>query len=337
VGIACKVQNRTNFRTLWRPLSWEYAETMKTLLVRYGLGVLLASAMASYAADQPEPSHFRAAANVVLVNATVLDRHNRPIRGLARDSFRLFENKAEQTIAYFGEEESPLSLVAIVDTSGSMESNLVGARRALGAILENANLADEFCLITFAERPQVAVGWTSNAAEVQNGVLLDRAHGRTTLLDAIQLGLSQIKRSHNPRRALAIFSDGGENYSRNSERDIARVLEEADVQLYAVDITGPAILRDRAPEEEAGPDLLSRLCDRAGGRYFPVEGERQLRQVAEQIGKELRSQYVLGYVPATGAADGKFHHVQLKLRRADGEPKVSLYWRRGFRYHAPFE
>jgi Ca-activated chloride channel homolog len=310
---------------------------MKTRLVRYGLGALLAWVAVGYAADQPVPGYFRAAANVVLVNATVVDSHNRPVRGLARESFRLFENKAEQTITYFGEEETPLSLVAIVDTSGSMEANLTGARRALGAILENANLTDEFCLITFAERPHLAVDWTSDAAAVQNGVLLDRAHGRTTMLDAIQLGLSQIRRSHNQRRALVIFSDGGENYSRYSERDISRPLEEADAQLYAVDIRGSAILRDRAPEEEAGPDLLSRLCDRAGGWYFPVEGERQLRQVADQIGKELRSQYVLGYVPSNAAADGKFHRVQLKLLRAEGEPKVSVHWRRGYRYHAPME
>jgi Ca-activated chloride channel family protein len=266
-----------------------------------------------------------------LINATVLDSHDRPVRGLDRDDFRLFEGKAEQTIGYFSEEETPLSLVVVLDTSGSMEANLSAARRALAAVLKTSNRDDEFSLITFSEHPGVTVDWTSDEAEIQSRGLLTRSSGCTSLLDAIHLGIGQIRHSHNPRRALLILSDGGDNNSRFTEREIVSQLEEADVQMYAIDMLGSPFLHDRTPEEAAGPDLLDRLCGRVGGRYFQVMDDRQLQTIADRIAKELRSQYVLGYVPASGAVDGRFHHVQLKVQRPAAGTKLSVYWRRGYR------
>src|ERR1700734_2862625 len=104
------------------------------------------------------PDQFRARANVGLINATVLDRHDRPVRGLTRQHFRLFEGKAEQSIAYFSEEETPLSLAVIFDVSGSMQGKIARMRTAVWAILSGANAHDEFSLITFADKPQLAAG-----------------------------------------------------------------------------------------------------------------------------------------------------------------------------------
>jgi Ca-activated chloride channel family protein len=304
---------------------------MNVRRVGFPLSLPLICATACLAADQPPPAQFRADANVVLINATVLDRNSRPVRGLSRDCFRLFEGQTEQTIEYFGEDETPLSLAIVLDTSGSMNGKIAGARKVLSAVLEMSNVEDEFSLITFAERPEVVVPWTADAGEIQNRVLMTAPRGRTSLLDAVHLGLNGMRRAKNPRRAIVILSDGGDNYSRYSETQLSRVLEEANVQIYAVEMMDAPLLHDLTEEEMAGPDLLRRLCDRAGGQYFQVSSGSELKTVADQIAKELRSQYLLEYVPSSGARDGRLHHVQLKVQPPVGTRKLSVYWRRGYR------
>jgi Ca-activated chloride channel family protein len=300
---------------------------------RFQFTVMLACVTVAAASEATGRAQFRADANVVLVGATVLDRHNRVVRGLTQADFHLFEDAAEQRIVYFGEDDLPVSLAIVFDTSGSMEGKLSNTRGALAALLETSNPEDEFCLITFADRPKIAVPWSTSQGEIRDRVLSIRSNGRTALLDAVQMGIEQLRRSRNPRRALVIFSDGGDNYSRITERRLAGLLEEADVQMYAVNMMPPDAGwgADRAPEEIVGQNLLAELCERASGRYFPLDGQRDLKKVADQIGKELRSQYVLGYTPTRPARDGKFHRVQLKLLRGAGGQKLSVYWRRGYR------
>lgn len=269
--------------------------------------------------------------NVVLINATVLDRHDRLVRGLTRDRFRIFEDNSEQKIAYFSEEEVPVSLAVLFDVSGSMDGKIAGMRTALAAVLSDANPSDESSLIPFSDEPHLAIGWTPDPAQIQNGVLLTHAHGDTALLDAIKTGLTALKTAHNARKAMVIFSDGGDNHSRSTEREVRQALVESGVQIYAIDLTEPLYLRSRSPEEIAGPDLLERICDYAGGRHFQVDGRRELAAAAEQISRELRSEYLIGFVPSPQVRDGRFHHVRLQLKREDGNPKVSVFWRRGYR------
>ena len=299
---------------------------MKSALAAFGFAILFADL--SLAAEKGQ---FRADANVVLVNATVLDRHDRPIRGLPRDQFRVYEDKTEQRIAYFSEEEVPLSLAVIFDVSGSMDGKLAAMRTALDTVLEGSNPGDEFSLITFADRPQVALDWTENAPEIQNRLLQASAHGQTSLLDALETGLASLKRARNARKAMLVFSDGGDNHSRVTERAVLGSLTEADVQIYAIASTESWSFRTWAPEELQGPDLLDRFCDRAGGRYFQADSRRELQASAEQIARELRSQYVIGYVPSASPNDGRFHQVRVQVKRDSGAPKVTVFWRKGYR------
>jgi Ca-activated chloride channel family protein len=303
---------------------------MNRLHIRCGLVFLLASMGAQGASDALQPGHFRADASVVLIGATVVDNHDRLVRGLTREDFRLFEDKVEQTIRYFGEEDVPLSLAVVFDTSGSMAAKLASMRGALAAVLETSNPEDEFCLIAFAERPEVLVPWTADAAEVQNRVIAMPAHGRTALLDAIGAGLRQFGKSHNPRRAIVVFSDGGDNFSRLSERMLAHQLEEADVQIYAIDTSEFLSVPNHSFEEMVGPNLLAELCGHAAGQYFQLSDPRDPARVAERVSRELRSQYVLGYSPSSHAGDGKFHRLQLKMQPRSGR-HLSVRWRHGYR------
>lgn len=287
--------------------------------------------MAASAADIQQHPAFRSNSYLVLINATVLDPADRPVRGLTRDHFRLFQDKVQQNIAYFSEEEAPLSLAIVFDTSGSMRKKISGAYEALRTILATSNPGDQFCLITFASQAELAVPWVSDEAFIEKSAGITEPNGRTSLLDAVHLALDQTKLATNPRRAVLVLSDGGDNHSRYREREIAGALEEADVQMYAVDMEESPYLTARSDEELEGPSLLERLCERAGGRYFHAQNSRELATVADRISKELRSMYVLGFVPPNGVDDGRFHYVQLKLDRPAGGPKLSVYWRHGYR------
>lgn len=301
------------------------------MVLGIALGFMGASCAADGTAESNQPGQFRINANVVLINATVLGPHDQPVLGLTRDRFRVFEDDSEQSIAYFSQEEVPISLAVIFDASGSMEGKLPAMRAAVGEVLANGNPGDEFALVTFSDQPQLAMGWTSNPAEIENRLLDFSAHGETSLLDAIRLGLSCMKQARNARRAMLILSDGGDNHSRFNERQILHSLEEAGVQIYAIDSTESWSLRTRAPEELMGPDLLERISDRAGGRYFQADSRRELNDAAGQISRELRSQYVIGYVPADNAEDGRFHHVRVQVKRDSHAPKLNVFWRKGYR------
>lgn len=295
------------------------------------LSFVAASNLPAGAAEKSS-DQFHADANVVLINSTVLDRHDRPVRGLTRDHFRVFEDKEEQRIAYFSEEEVPVSLAVIFDVSGSMQNKMAGMRAALGAVLQSANPQDEFSLVTFADAPHVALGWSSNADEIPNRLLSESAHGQTSLLDALAAGLAIMKTASHQRRALLIFSDGGDNHSRWTERQLKQSLAEAGVQIYAIedsDVSMPRV--DVPPEIVEGQGLLQRICDDAGGRYFQVQWKRELAAAARQISQELRLQYQIGYVPASNAHDGRFHHVRVEVERDKGTPKMSVFWRQGYR------
>src|SRR5580658_4164330 len=142
------------------------------------LGILLSFTVLASAAELKEKPSFQSNAYVVLVNATVLDPTGRPVPGLTRDNFRIFQDKTQQPITYFSEEEVPLSLAVVFDTSGSMSQNVSGARKAMRALLGTSNAGDEFCLITFAERPEVTVPWVSDEALIQNSDLFNEPHGQ---------------------------------------------------------------------------------------------------------------------------------------------------------------
>lgn len=307
-------------------------KVMKAISIAFGLlPFFLAHAGAGEKTALAPQSEFRVDSSVVLINATVLDGHDRPVRGLARGQFRVFEDKAEQNIAYFTEEEVPLSLAIVFDVSGSMDGKLPTMRAALASILQSANADDEFSLITFADEPQLAVGWTHDSNEIQARLAGSAAHGQTSLLDALETGLAGLKQARHARRAMLVFSDGGDNHSRRSEREVMQSFAEADVQIYAIDSTGSTGTHVRAPEELMGPDLLDRLTDRVGGRYFQVDGRREWERTAEQIGRELRSQYLIGYVPPASGDDGRFHHVRVQVARPAGTPKLNVFWRHGYR------
>jgi VWFA-related protein len=276
----------------------------------------------------------RSDTTVVLIPVTVTDPLNRFVTGLEREHFRLSEDKVDQTISYFASEDAPLSVGLVFDTSGSMGSKLTKSRQAVAQFFKTANPQDEFFLVQFNDRPDVVVDFTTNLEEVQNKLIFTQAKGRTALLDAVLLSLNKMKKARNPRKALLIISDGGDNSSRYTETEVRKVVREADVQIYAIGIFEPIYGRHSA-EEMSGPGLLNELSQQTGGRHFAVENINELPDVAAKIGIELRNQYVLGYSPTSKERDGKYRKVLVKLVPPKRMPALKARFRQG--YFAPAE
>ena len=270
---------------------------------------------------------------LVLINVTVTDPMARLVTGLERDHFSLTEDKTDQEITQFGAEDAPLSLGIVFDASGSMGHKMSKAREAVAQFFKTANPEDEFFLVQFNDRPEMMSGFTRSLEEIQNRLTFTQSKGRTALLDAIYLAINRMKEASNTKKALLVISDGGDNSSRYTGREIKRLVKEADVQIYAIGIFEPVSSRGRTPEELSGPSLLTEIAEQTGGRQFPVENLNELPDVAARIGIELRNQYVLGYVPTNQDKDGKWRRVKVKLKKIRGMPPLRAHFRLG--YYAP--
>jgi Ca-activated chloride channel family protein len=295
----------------------------------------------SLAAQNPPPrvtaqgkeQTIRVDVDLVLLNVTVTDPYNRLVTGLERENFRLFEDKTEQEVQHFSSEDVPISIGVIFDMSGSMSNKIDKARQAALQFFRTSNPQDEFLLVGFNDRAQLISRFTTSVEELQTRLMYTTAKGRTALMDAIYLGLSQMRGARNAKKALLIISDGADNHSRYNEKDIRNFVREADVQLYGIGIYEPFGSRGRSPEELAGPALLSELTEMTGGRTFSVSNLNELPDIASKISMELRNQYVLGYRPSNRERDGKWRKIQVRLRPPKGLPPLNVYTKTG--YYAP--
>jgi Ca-activated chloride channel homolog len=288
------------------------------------------------ATDAPvnsRPVDIRVDKTLVLINVTVTDPLNRFVTGLEKEHFRLYEDKVEQKILSFSSDDAPISIGLVFDTSGSMGSKLQKSRQAAAEFFKTANPSDEFFLVQFNDRPELSVPFTSDTDKLQSALTFTQSKGRTALLDAVYLAMHEMKKAHNPRKALLIISDGGDNSSRYTESDVKSAVREADVQIFAIGIFESLGARGRTPEEAAGPGLLNDLAEQTGGREYAVENVAELPDIAAKIGIELRNEYILGYSPKNRERDGKYRRVQVKLNQPRGLPPLKAYFRLG--YYAP--
>lgn len=265
--------------------------------------------------------------DLVLVPVTVTDPMNRLVAGLEKDSFVLLENGQPQQIRSFSTEDEPISLGVIFDGSGSMVDKIEESRQAVVEFFRTANPEDEFFLVTFSDRPQVLVNFTSSVDDIQAKLPYTVPRGATSLLDAIYLGINRMRAAHNDRKALLIISDGGDNHSRYTEDEIEDMVRESDVQIFAMGLFDN---KGKTPEELHGPELLSAITGATGGQTFFIHSPRELPDVATKIGIELRNQYLLGYRPTNPAHDGKWRKIRVKMNPPTGLPPLHVYAKAGY-------
>jgi VWFA-related protein len=269
---------------------------------------------------------------LVLVPAEVTNYLGTPITNLHKEDFKLFEDGVEQPITNFSMEDAPLSIGLLFDTSGSMRNKIDKATEAAAAFFKSANPQDEFFLIEFSDRPKLTVPFTSDSDEVYDRIAHSKPFGRTSLLDAIHMAMVEMKHARNLRKALVIVSDGGDNRSRHTEREIKNAMLESDLQVYAMGIFDPDDAK-HSVEEQNGPRLLEELAEESGGREYPVTKLEDLPAISARIGDQLRNQYLLGYSPTNSERDGKYRNIQLKVTPQAEIPDLRVYYRHG--YYSP--
>lgn len=277
----------------------------------------------------PQVPEITSNVSLVLVPVVITDPLNRMVTGLEREFFSITENNVPQKIKTFSSEDAPISVGVVFDSSGSMSDKIEKSRQALLQFFKTANPQDEFFLVDFADQPRMLCSFTSNIDQVEDSVTFLQPQGRTALLDAIYLALDQMRHAQYARKALLIISDGGDNHSRYSERDVERVVREADVQIYGIGLYSSSSNR-ATPEEQNGPALMDKITESTGGKTFEIHDMDELADTATKIGIELRNQYVLGYSPTDKTPDGKWRKIQVKLHPPAGLPPLTVAARTGY-------
>jgi VWFA-related protein len=294
------------------------------------LGVLVASDRRISLQNAPQ---FRVDSRLVLVPVSVTDSCDRPVLGLDRQNFRVYEAGVEQQVVHFSREDLPLAIGFVFDTSMSMESRMPAARAAAAALLHTANLEDEFFLVEFQNEAKLTQSLTDDPRDIQIRLAQARAKGHTALLDAVHLGVQELRKSSKPRRALVILSDGGDNHSRYTAADVRAELRESDIAVYAMGLFGPASAALLPEEEKDGPALLDDLARQTGGKLFSVADPARLPEAAATIGQELHNRYVLAYTPRDLGSAGKYRRVQVRIVPPEGLSALRVSWRPG--YYSP--
>jgi Ca-activated chloride channel family protein len=252
--------------------------------------------------------------DLVLFNVSVTDAGNKFVSGLTAENFQVMEDKVEQTIRYFSSDVAPVSIGIIFDISHSMQKKLDFAREAATKFLESGTPEDEYFLVEFANRAKVAQSFTTDITRLRDRLAFRPAEGATALYDGIYLGLAELKRGQNPKKALLLITDGEDNHSRYSRGDIRDFVREADAQIYVIDL---------------GRALLGDLAEMTGGHSYHTSIE-DLEDTCAKIAFELKSQYVVGYESSNTTKDGKFRKVRVRANPPAGMGKLNVRTRDGY-------
>lgn len=280
-----------------------------------------------HSATVPETKPLHVSVDVVLVPVTVSDRNNRPVTTLNRQDFALFEEDKRQEIRYFSSEEAPSSIAILFDVSKSMSDKLDSERAALVEFFKNANPADEYFAITFSDRPRLLATSPESIDELQHKLLATEPGGPTAMLDAVYLAESKLRSAHYERKAIVIFSDGGDNASRYTLREVKSLVQESDVQIYAIGLFDTFFVGTL--EEKLGKKWLSEITDASGGRTITVDNKAKLPEAAAQISREIRNQYVLGYRPDMDKVS-RWRKIKVSVTDPVTNQRLRAYYRKGY-------
>ncbi|HEV8132806.1 MAG TPA: VWA domain-containing protein [Acidobacteriota bacterium] len=293
--------------------------------------IILAACIAGFSAGDKSDvktvqrrTTFRAGVDMVVLRAAVTDPLNRYVTGLEKQHFKVFDNKVEQAISHFSNDDAALSVGVIFDRSGSMADKIVNAKNSVVRFLEKGTMQDEYFLVTFNDQVSLAQDFTSKADDIRNQIALLQGKGRTAIYDAIYAGLQKMTQAHNDKKALIIITDGEDNSSRYTFSDVKELAKESDAQIYVVGEKG---------DLGYGRGIISELVSLTGGRAFFPDSLKQIDYYCDLIHTELRNQYLLGYVPSNATYDGRWHKLKVQLEPPAGLPKLSVRAKEG--YFAP--
>ena len=264
--------------------------------------------------------------DLVLVPVTVSDSMNRPVITLKKEDFALYEEDKPKEIRYFSTESAPVSVAVLLDVSKSMSDKITSERQAIVEFFNNANPDDEYFAITFSDRPRVLASSERSLDELQQKLITVEPGGATAMLDAVYLAMSELRSARYARKAIVIVSDGGDNASRYTFREIKGMVQESDVQIYAIGLFDKFFFNTL--EEKLGKKWLSEITDRTGGRTITVDDRTKIPEAAAELSREIRNEYVLGYRP-TPVKTG-WRRIKVQIKSSTDERRLRAYYKLGY-------
>ncbi|MEW6732651.1 MAG: VWA domain-containing protein [Acidobacteriota bacterium] len=287
---------------------------MVAALLSSSLAIGVKSSSSTHTPEMDEDEAvIRANVNLVTVYATVNDPTGYFISGLRLEDFEVFDNDIRQQIEYFTEEDVPISMGILFDTSSSMKDRLARSSQALRRFLATSNKDDEFFLLTFNNTINLTHDFTSSSERIVNSLLDITPTGLTAFHDAVYGGIEKVRCGKYPKRALLVISDGQDNSSWYTRPELADFLREANVQLYAISV--PLEVNNPAQGwlEREGRDTLKLLTSLTGGRALFPQSMNELDTMIGTVRSELRHQYSIGFTPS-GGLDGRWHKLKVKIK-----------------------
>jgi len=266
---------------------------------------------ATGAAQDQSPAFVSSSSELVVLPVAVTDKRGGFVADLSGDRFTVFDNGRRQEISLFTNEDAPVSVALVMDHSGSMSPKISEMIVAMLAFARSSNPDDELFAIAFNDtvmpgaRP-IAAGADPAALEAE--LRSFKPQGRTALYDALTAALTQVEGGSRARKAVIALSDGGDNASRATLDDVLARARRSNVTVFTIGLFDD-------DDIDRNPGVLKSLAQSTGGARFLPRSPSQLLHACEQIARELRSGYTIGYVPPD--RDGVYHRVRVDVAAAD--------------------
>jgi VWFA-related protein len=270
-----------------------------------------AALSAALAAQQPQGPVFKAGTSVVSLFVTVADAQKRLVPDLTKDDFEVYDNDKSQSISYFDNSIHPITVVVMLDTSGSMTLTIDLLKRAAEQFLIRLLPDDKAKVGAFNDKIQIGAKFSNNRDQLISEVR-DLDYGNGTLLwDALGASLDELK-NIDGRRVVVVFTDGDDQGSR--KYGLGKVIERArgeDVMIYAIGLESNYFNGQRMVRSK--PDSgLRKIADETGGGYFELTKAAELASTFTKVAAELHSQYVIGFAPTQ--LDNRVHKLLVKVK-----------------------
>ncbi len=287
-----------------------------------------------------KPKGFTIGVNVdlVVVHTTVLDKNGHFVSGLKKDNFKLFEDGIAQNVTTFSQEDVPISMGIVLDTSGSMRSKIELITKAALAFIRASNPEDQVFLVGFNDQVELLEDYTSDLDTISDALENVVVTGGTALYDAIYLGVQKAQNGVKPKKAIVVITDGEDRDSYYKLDELVAKVQESDVAIYCVgflnEIPDKGIFgRWSKSVPEKAHDALLRISEETGGKAFFPKKLPEISGIVAEIAQELRNQYSVGYISSNTARDGSYRRLKLALDPANLGTLNHIRYRRG--YFAP--
>jgi Ca-activated chloride channel family protein len=301
---------------------------MKPLTVAIGLVLTSAILIATQSRRPDEVGPLRVNVRLVNIYATVIDTSGRYVDGLKKTDFIVQEDGRRQELSHFDHnQDTPVSVGIVLDTSGSMISKLDTATDAIDRFIRTIHPDDEIFLMGFDSETYLMQKFTSDRAKLRKALKYADSGGGTALYDALQEGMKKVKEGANTKRAILLITDGQDTTSLSTFAQARQSVRESELLVYSLGISpspDPGLIGGRRGTRFGGRDsvdmkVLRRFASDSGGRAYLVSENMlggknsQFDRILAQIAAELRSQYTLAYYPAH-PDDGRYHDIRVSTR-----------------------